>query len=65
MYSFLERRFSEVTVAAEDRAYYQRRAEAETELARKAVDAGAAQAHRELAEAYRGKLANAEPAPAS
>lgn len=51
-------------MAVEDRAYYQRRAETETELARQAVDAGAAQAHRQLAEAYLGKLAGAEPVSA-
>ena len=47
-----------------DRAYYQRRAEIETELAQRATLARVVQVHYQLAEAYLDKLASIEPVQA-
>ena len=46
---------------ADDRSYYQQRAEAEVARARSATKPEAALIHHQLAEAYRGKLSSAEP----
>ncbi|WP_242122401.1 hypothetical protein [Sphingomonas lacusdianchii] len=45
----------------DDIFYFQRRAEAEFKLARQATKPEVVAAHRQLAEAYLGRIASAEP----
>lgn len=49
------------TMTDEDIFYFQRRAEAEFKLARQATKPEVVAAHRQLAEAYLGRIASAEP----